>query len=143
MLKDERGQRGKEAEKEVQDILRKWNTRGDFAWHRMADARAARGLISAQPCDYLVVSNGNTVFLEVKSLAHDYRIAKDKVDQAPTLWKFHFAGATALVLVLHTKLKKWRVVHIKELELGLPSWDLSKYDLHDSAQEALLSTGLF
>jgi len=127
----------------VKKLFSAWNSRMDFAWHRMPDSRAARGLIEAQPCDYLVVAGGNVVFLEVKETAHEHRIAKDKISQLPTLKKFHYAGATGLLLVLHTGLEKWRIVNVKDLEIGVPSWDLRTFPLFDSAQEALLSTGLF
>lgn len=139
----ERGQRGKEAEKEVEALLRQWNTRGDFAWHRFPDSRAARGVIAAQPSDVLIVVNGTTIFLETKETAHDSRVAKDKVSQLPMLYKFFYAGATCLVLVKHTKLKRWRIVYATNLPIGLPSWDLSEFPLFETAQDALTSTGLF
>ena len=143
MLKNARGQRGKVAEEEVEKLFKRWNSRMDFAWHQLPDSRSSRGTVPAQPSDYLVVVAGTTIFLEVKETGHDFRISKDKVSQLPTLKKFQLAGATGLVLILHTGLEKWRVVNINDLKIGLPSWNLTDYPLYDSASEALLSVGVF
>lgn len=140
---NERAQRGKEAEKAVKDLFTAWNQRMDFSWHRMPDSKGSRNLISAQPADFIVAVNGVSLWLEVKETAHEKRIAKDKIRQLPLLKKFRLAGMPGYVLVLHTSLKKWRVVDVDDLALGLPSWDLTNYPLFDSAEDALRSTGLF
>lgn len=143
MSKNERGQRGKAAEKTVEDIFKRWNTTMSFAWHRMADARAAMGRVSAQPADYLYFSRGTGGWLEVKETKHDYRLTKDKVQQLPILKKFMHAGADAWILVHHTTLDRWRIVCAQDLQLGAPSWDLSTFETHATAEDALLSTGCF
>lgn len=143
MKKDERGQRGKSAEKAVEDLFKRWNEQLGFAWHRFPDARAAMGRLSAQPADYLYFSRGGGGFLEVKETKHLHRLAKDKVAQLPVLKKFLHAGADAWILVHHTEIDRWRIVCAHDLTLGAPSWDLSTYETYASAEEALLSTECF
>lgn len=143
MKKDERGQRGKSAEKAVEDIFKRWNEQLGFAWHRFPDARAAMGRLSAQPADYLYFSRGGGGFLEVKESKHDYRIAKDKIGQLAVLKKFLHAGADAWILVHHTTIDRWRIVSAYELSLGQPSWVLTDFPTFASAEEALLSTECF
>lgn len=139
----ERGQRGKEAEKAVKDLFTVWNRRMDFAWHRMPDSKASRNLVAAQPADFIVAVSGVTMWLEAKETQHEGRIAKDKVRQLPLLKKFRLARMPGYVLVLHTTLGRWRIVNVDDLDLGLPSWDLSEFELFETAQDALISTGLF
>lgn len=128
---------GKETEKLVEDVLKGWNTSQGFAYMRFADAKAARGLIKAQPADYLFVYNGTTVFLEVKALKHPKRLPKDRVTQLPTLKKFQMAGAECVVLVHHYMEGIWRLVDVSDLEPGVPSWDLSLFQPFASPADAL------
>lgn len=143
MKKDARGQRGKDTEKEVEELFTEWNSQTfTFAWHRMPDARAAMGRLKAQPCDYLVF-RGEGMLLEVKETTHDYRLAKDKVAQRAVLEKFRLAGARTYVLVHHTGLGQWRIVSTANLEGGIPSWDLRDYTLYDTAADALRELEMF
>ena len=132
----ERGSRGKYAEKEVVKVFKKWNASAAFAWHRLPDARSARGALAAQPADF-IVSSGDTVFLEVKETEHKFRLAKDKVAQLPTLHKFKLAGTDFCVLIYHTASEVWRVVPSDAFSESAPSWDLSGYPTFANAEAAL------
>lgn len=143
MIKESVGQRGKAAEKAVKTLLEKLNNQADFAFWRLADARAAGGRLQAQPGDFAYFSKGKGGVLEVKSTEHDYRLTKDAVSQLPTLTKLHLAGAQCPILVLHKALNQWRVIFPIDLPIGPPSWDLRQFPLYGSAEEALRSTGFF
>lgn len=134
---------GKETEKMVEGLFTEWNSQSQFSWHRLPDAKAARGFIAAQPADYAWWRLPHGGYLEVKATNHAYRLAKDKVRQLNLLHKHALAGARCYVLVHHYLLGKWRVVNATKLQQGLPSWDLSDEPLYDSAASALLSTGVF
>lgn len=138
----ERGKRGKFAEKEVLDFLARWNTsNAHFAFEKLADARAARGAIKAQISDFILQLGGREnprfIILEVKETTHHFRIAKDKLAQLPRIRKWYHAGAEGVMLIYHRGLQGWRVVDLSTLELGVPSWDLRRYDLFDNAEGAL------
>ena len=139
------GDRGKAAEKAAENVLAAWNTKYfGFAYERLADARSARGALKAQLCDFLVkVSDDPIILLEVKETTHEYRIAKDKLAQLPRIKKWIAARATGLLLVHHSTLFQWRVVDMKHLATGEPSWDLREFRLYPSAEAALTATGLF
>lgn len=134
---------GKETERLVEKLFTEWNTDSRFSWHRLPDARSARGRVAAQPADYIWWRLPHGGYLEVKATRHDFRLAKDKVRQLPLLHKHALAGARNYVLVHHYMLGKWRVVRAESLEIGLPSWDLSQAPLFDSPGEALIATGFF
>lgn len=128
---------GRETEKLVISVLEKLNTRQNFAWHRLPDAKAARGLLSAQPADMIVADGKKGLFLEVKAIKHAFRVPKDKVRQLPILKKFELAGMPAAIIVHHYIEGVWRVVRPKDLEFGVPSWDISEAYGFSSADEAL------
>lgn len=136
---------GKETEKLVETLLKEMNTRSGFSYHRLPDAKAARGFLAAQPADFGWWSTDGQRnlggYLEVKATKHEYRLAKDKVPQLPMLHKHALAGAVCLVLVHHYLLGKWRIIDAQRLETGVPSWDLSEYPLYDSAKDALKVSG--
>lgn len=143
VAKSDIGQRGKAAEKAVEQVLKKWNGKANFAYFRLADSRAARGMIAAQPGDFSWFCGGRGGILEVKESQHPYRIAKDKVSQLPTLHKLQLAGASNLILVHHSTEKVWRAVPAEALPFGVPSWDLSGFKTFPTPEEAMLSTGWF
>lgn len=134
---------GKETERLVEKLLEAWNEDSRFSWHRLPDAKAARGFLAAQPADYVWWHLPHGGYLEVKACHHDYRLPKDKVRQLPLLRKHALAGARSLVLVHHYLLGKWRIMHASQLATDVPSWDLRDIPLFNSAEEALKSTGLF
>lgn len=145
------GQRGKYAESEVVKIFDEWNRSVlAFAYERLPDARAARGAIKAQLCDFIVhleIGRPTTfprfVMVEAKESSHDYRIAKDKVDQLPRMAKWIRAGSKGVLIVYHTALNEWRAVPIQDLTIGQASWDLRTYPLFPDARSALLSYECF
>ena len=142
--KKEIADRGKWAEKEVQkhlDVLN--NQYHDFAYDRQPDARAAGGRLKAALCDFLWWWRAGTThrvsgLLEVKETKHDYRLAKDKLDQLPRMRKVRNAGGYGLVLVYHSTIGKWRSIPVEWFNGPIPpSWDLSDVPTHDTAQKAL------
>lgn len=134
---------GDETEKLVEALFKVWNQRLKFAWHRMPDAKAARGRMAAQPADYIYRNGGFSGFIEVKALKHAYRLPSDRVTQLPTLHKWAVAGSHNFVLVHHYMEGTWRVVASSQLEFGVPSWDLRAFPTYPTAEAALLSTGCF
>ena len=129
---------GRETERLVENLLNEENTRrADFAWHRFPDSKAAGRVIAAQPSDYLVANGKRTFLLEVKALSHAYRLPKDKVRQLATMHKFEAAGVRGVIVVHHYLEGVWRCFLAKDLELGLPSWDLRPFPTFSSAALAL------
>ena len=134
---------GKETEKLVEKLLEGWNQNANFSWHRLPDAKAARGFLAAQPADYVWWRLPHGGYLEVKATKHAYRLSKDKVTQLPSLRKHAQAGARCYVLVHHYLEGKWRVINAATMEVNVPSWDLSQLPTYNSADDALKSTGFF
>ena len=129
---------GKETERLVESLLDQENTRrADFAWHRFPDSKAAGRVIAAQPSDYLVANCKKGLLLEAKALSHAYRLPKDKVRQLATMHKFEAAGVRGVIVVHHYLEGVWRCFLAKDLELGLPSWDLRPFPTFPSAALAL------
>lgn len=142
------GQRGKKAEEKVNAILKRWNEKAGFAYFRLPDARAAMGRLAAQPGDFVYYHGGIldpdwSGIIEVKSTAHNFRIAKDKISQLATLKKLEAAGARSVILVWHTESDVWRAIDPCDLEDGVPSWDLSRFPAWKDAETALLSMRYF
>ena len=136
---------GKWAEKQAALFLEQCSREcSTFAWHRFPDARAARGLLAAQPSDLLLsfgTKGGNrTVFLEVKECANPRRLPKAKIGQYGMLLKFWLTQAHVLVLVFMSATSKWvwmdgpRLFSYAECPASFPLHDLKPYD---SAAEAL------
>lgn len=142
-MKNERGDRGKAAEKAVEDVLRQFNQSLYFAYWRLPDARAAMGRLAAQPGDFVYFSNGRGGIIEAKETKHDFRIAKDKISQLAVLHKLAEAGARSLIVVHHSTTDLWRAVRPEHLKIGPPSWDLSEFPTYKSAEAALHWSGLF
>lgn len=134
---------GKETEKLVENLFAKWNEKQSFAWHRMPDAKAARGRVKAQPGDYIYRSGDNAGFLEVKALKHEYRLPRERISQLPTLLKWGMAGSKDVILVHHYTIGLWRFVYPHQIDPAATSWDLRNVVTFNSAEEALLSTGYF
>ena len=134
---------GKETEKLVEALFNKWNERINFAWHRLPDAKAGRGFIKAQPADYMYRCGSYSGFIEVKALKHAFRLPAARLTQHPTLNKWGLAGSSNVVLVHHYLQGVWRAINVVDLPFGVTSWDLSGFEEHASAEEALLSLGFF
>lgn len=125
--KDPRGDLGKWAESEAGKWLQaQSDAQFDFAFHRLPDTRAARGMISAQPADF-IVANGSAYggrYLEVKETANPTRLPRDKVPQLPLLQKFWWAGTRFDVVVYRSTYDDW--VIFKPNELCPPGVDAPK-----------------
>lgn len=134
---------GKATEELVEKLFTEWNNSQDFAWHRLPDAKSARGRVKAQPADYIYRKGKHSGFIEVKALKHPYRLPSERVTQLPTLKKWGLAGSENFLLVFHYMFGQWRVTHPGCLEFGVPSWDLSEFPTSASAEDALNSTGYF
>jgi len=130
--------RGKWAENEAHRFLKELSARwAGFDFERMPDARAAMGRFKAMIGDFEFFLPGTHGVIEVKETKHDYRIAKDKLEQLPRLHKRAMCGGTCIVLVYHSTTKLWRSFLAIDLEIGKPSWDLSGYEQFESAKAAL------
>lgn len=127
---------GKETEKIVEEVLNQFNSRWDFAYHRLPDSKSARGALAAQPADF-IVSAGRGGFLEVKAVKHSYRLSRDSVRQLPLLKKFEMAGTPSTILVFHYLENIWRVARPADLTAGAPSWDLRPLPTYITAEGAL------
>ena len=138
------GNRGKRAEKEVETLLKQWNSSVGFAYWRLPDSRSARNYLASQPGDFAYFCNGRGGIIEVKESQNaNFRVAKDKISQLPTLKKLNLAGAKSLVLVYFSAEALWKVVHPGLLALDVPSWSFKDADGFPTAEAALLSTGFF
>lgn len=134
---------GKETEKLIEALFVQWNVRQSFAWHRLPDAKSARGRVAAQPADYIYRSGDYSGFIEVKALKHPYRLPADRVTQLPVLKKWGLAGSQNLILVHQYMEGVWRVMFPTGLPSDVPSWDMRNIPTYPSAEDALLSTGYF
>lgn len=127
--------RGKWAENEVKKELSKLSAASSqFAFYRLPDARA--GSLQATLADYLVLVGGCLVLLEVKEVAHDYRLNYTNFSSSQVarqrLWEE--AGAVGLVAVAHSTNKTWRVL---PLERFLARESGASWDLRDSKASTL------
>lgn len=132
--------RGKYAEKEVNKYLKKLDgqlVHWDFC--RVSDARSAGGRGAKTVVgDFEVYAPGQHFVLEVKQIAHDYRLPAQNVTQLPKLRKRTLAGGTCFVVVYHSTIAKWRRIPAMEMELReRGSWDLRDFPAYDSLDEAL------
>lgn len=81
-----------------------------FAYHRLPDAKAARGALAAQPADFIISTHrGGMAFLEVKESGERYRLPKANISQYGKLLAFHLAGTPSWVLVRRTLTSDWLI----------------------------------
>ena len=102
------GDRGKWAEGKVRDALKKRALQTRFAFLRLPDARA--GSFTPTTSDFMVVSNGVPIFLEVKQIDHVFRLGVKSFDQGQRsrMRLFVEAGALARVVVASSQTKLCR-----------------------------------
>lgn len=143
------GQRGKFAEKEVEKLFSHLNDRVlNFAYERLPDARSAGGRLKAQLCDFLAWwqycggERGEDISIsyqiEVKEIAHAFRLPRDKLGQLPKLRKIRRAGGVGIVIIYHTSTEMWRAIPLGFFNgEAPPSWDLSGVPKYASLAEAL------
>lgn len=135
---------GNEVEGMVETVLKTWNMRLGFAWHRLPDSKAARvNMVAAQPADYLYRCGRHAGFIEVKGLAHAYRLPKANLAQLPVLHKWELAGSDDVVLVHHYLTGDWRAIDPRLLKADAASHDLREFETHNTPSEALKSMGYF
>ncbi len=128
--KQDSGQRGKYAEGKVKVLLGKLSDKyADFDFERKYDARSAGGRFPSQVADYGFFRPEVHGLLEVKEIAHDRRLPKDKLSQLARLHKRQLAGSFIVVLILHTTIGAWRLVPFNWLweRREQASWDLSEF----------------
>ena len=128
------GTRGKSAEKLVKEAIAQYSKSADFDGARWPDARA--GSFVTALTDFVVMHKGRMTLLEVKEVAHDFRLPHKNLDtdQIATMRKWKLAKAQGHVLVYHTTTKLWRAAdvswfflnHRKQDDNGkaVGSWDL-------------------
>lgn len=135
---------GNEVEALVEKALKFFNTRLVFAFHRLPDTKSARlNMVASQPADYIYRCGSYAGFIEVKGLAHAYRLPRGNLSQLPTLHKWELAGSDDVVLVYHYLFDEWRAIDPRHLKADVPSHDLREFPVHGSAAEALKSIGYF
>lgn len=131
------GERGKKSESRIQEWLAAFDEAHiDFDWYRFPDARAAGGRAQAAPADYEWFYHGHFGLIEVKELAHDFRLpAKNvKLHQISRAKKRIKAGGQAHMIVHHTTTGMWRLVPMEFFfnKVDQPSWDLSPFECYDN-----------
>lgn len=150
LAKSKFSNRGKKAEEAVHKFLTEWaSCSPNRSFERLIDAKAAGRIVKSAASDFCCWSftplGHFTIFLEVKETKHDFRLASNKVPQLARLRKLTNCGCTCLILIYHSTLNSWRVVKAEELEVGVPSWDLSCKPLHPTPGAALqaVKVGVF
>jgi len=133
------GQRGKNEEKEVHRWLENVDRQlHHFDWLRLPDARTAMGRGTAMPGDFEFFYRNGHGLIEVKAVAHDFRLPVKNVTQLPRMRKRALAGGDCYILVHHTTSGQWRRIPATEMDLrDAGSWDLSGYPAYDSVAQAL------
>lgn len=121
--------RGKVAEGKVKKELEVLSCLANFDYERITDAYSSRGGASAsRPGDFLAFQNGTAVLLEVKEVAHDFRLPRGnfKTDQRGRMMKRHYAGCLCYVLIYSSTTGLWRMLPITYFGTETTgSWDLS------------------
>lgn len=135
--------RGKKPEAAVKLYLERLaGARADFDWERKYDAHSAGGRFQRQIYDFAFFAPGRHGGIEVKEVAHDFRIPYKnfKPEQVAGLRKRALAGANIVILVYHSTSQKWRPCPLRAF-IGRPtdagSWDLQAYPEKDSCAVAL------
>jgi len=138
---------GKRAERAVQEWLTERSARDvRFAFHRYPDSHAARGILSAQPADYLVArwatfDRSEATNLEVKETSEVTRLPRAKITQYGKLKMFDMAGFRTVVIVYLSAKKMWtyfeRDTLFPNTEQTPTSFPFEGRPLYPTAAEAL------
>jgi hypothetical protein len=119
------------AEGKVQKFLAaKSEQTASFCFERILDAKAAGGRFRAQAGDFQAFSPGKNWLLEVKSVAHDFRLPHGNFEagQRARMAKRALAGTICVVLFYSTTLKLWRLAPLSFFSnLDGGSWDLRSF----------------
>lgn len=104
--------RGKYAEAQVKKKLASLESARQ-AHARWPDARA--GSFAVALADFLIMRDRRMTLLEVKEVAHDFRMSHTNLglDQIARMRMWASAGAQADVLVYHSTTKLWRTAEIR------------------------------
>lgn len=140
--KDPRGDLGKWAEKQTHTWLEEMSKRTlRFKYHRLPDARAARGALAAQPSDFIVGLRGIASWLEVKETEQVRRLPKAKISQYGQLYSWYLANFQVFVLVYRSKLDDWVILNGYQLFEGdavsLTSFSMDDQPSYPTAAAAL------
>lgn len=142
LARQERANRGKYAEGKTREFLKVVQLGcTEFDFERQYDARASRGRIPSQTGDFAFYMPGRHGVIEVKEVAHDFRLPKKNFDPAKwgRLKMRRLAGGEIIILICHTTTKLWRSPPFDYFiqHATLPSWDLSGFDTFGKVSEAL------
>lgn len=120
--------RGKVAEAKVLKELKLLSSLVNFDFERITDAYSSRGGSTvSRPGDFLAFQSGKAFVLEIKEMAHDYRLPKGnfKQDQRARMLKRHYAGCHCHVLIYSTTAQLWWCLPITYFgSEATGSWDL-------------------
>lgn len=121
--------KGKQAEHKLQVAFTAYaSNHSEFDYERIQDARSSMGKMSVPRAgDFLLFHKGKNILLEVKEVAHDYRLPKPNFDrgQRARMKKRQYAGSICYVIVYHSTTEIWRLLPLDYFgveETG--SWDL-------------------
>jgi hypothetical protein len=117
------GQRGKKAESVVQDMLKERQAAGILEFIRLPDSRSAGRPLPAQPCDYIVFHEGNSVALEVKEISKGSRLPRKSFPQLPRMQQLGKVGVILLLWVYLKETNEWRSLDVLGMELEDKSWN--------------------
>jgi len=141
--KEELGKRGKKAEDAAHKFLKSLKELdSSFDFQRQLDARAAGGRFPSQTGDYLIFRPQAHGVLEVKALAHDFRLPNKNfgAEQIAKCRRREMAGGKVVVLVYHSTIQKWRAPEfcLFTAAIDASSWVLSGYPTYDTPADALV-----
>lgn len=124
---------GKYCEGKVKKILEEESQRIAFSFERLYDARSARGMFPAQTSDFFVVCVGpdahsRAIYIECKETESPDQINVSDFPQFPKMKRKILAGACGLLVVYHTKLKKYRITNLKDFPLSTTVFKLKGYE---------------
>lgn len=138
--------RGKDAENAAHKYLSQWaGGSANREFNRLVDSKAAGRIIKASKADFeffYFPTNSVAPFfglLEVKETEHEYRLARSKVSQMPSLVKRAKCGGTCLVLVHHRTIGKWRCIDARWMRDNgdKGSWNIEAFPAFNTPGEAL------
>ncbi len=140
--------RGKSAEAKVTAFLKAYGEdHQDCDWSRNYDAHAAGGRFQRQTGDFQFYKPGVHGVVEVKEVAHDFRLPFKNFppEGVAKLWKRELAGGLIIVLVYHSTTGLWRMppfTAFRGARVG-GSWDLTPWPAFESCSEALSKLQVF
>ena len=119
---------GKATEKRIKKVLEEAAKKPDFSFERLPDAHAARGMLQEQPADFHVDCCGKSIYIEAKETENESQISIGDFPQFHRMKRKMMAGALGIVVVYHTKLRKYRIVNLKDFPLSTTVFKLGGYE---------------